>query len=354
MKKNLFIIPAIIIIISSIHFVSYADCNMNLNYKKLIDFSEVINNDDMDLFEQTVGDKKVTITRYDQISKIKNDLEKDNLDAIKKLVNSQSSGIDPNILVHVYDRAMDLLTKTSSAEANALNQIVKTIDAQTLNKLTEEEQKRAAIEGRDSAIVPAAVTSTISATLGALCKSGLAKVIGSKSAEAILAKAGLAAGGAVATIVTYAGGIATAALVLYGLVGAYNEIFVLPITKKFENLLSVRKHVYNSVRDDIINHRWMDGNVLITAIPTDSSCTKGYARFHNVDGIRYSKSQKAINWEFAKAECKFLNADHDDCYQSAKEVIECLWDNPEDPSKCKNNPYYYSNTAKYALVKDEL
>ena len=81
--------------------------------------------------------------------------------------------------------------------------------------------------------------------------------------------------------------------------------------------------------------------MLITAVPTDNSCTKGYARFHNVDGIRYSKSQKAINWEFAQAECQFLNADHDDCYQEAKKTIDCLWANLEDPSKCKNNPYYH-------------
>ncbi len=340
MKKSSTIILTILIIINSINFVSYADCNMNINYEKLIDFSEIIEGKTKSI-TQIIGDKEITITRYDQISKIKNDLEKDNLDAIKKLVNSKSSGIDPNILVHVYDRSMDLLFQTSAAETNALNQIAKMIDKETLNKLTEEEQKKAATEGRDSAVIPTISSTTLSLSIGKLCQKGLAKVIGSKLAESILAKAGLTAGGAGATIVSYASGIATAALVLYGLTGAYNQIFVLPITKKFENLLSVRKHVYDSVKENILNHRWIDGNVLITAIPTNSSCTKGYAGFHNVDGIRYNKSQKAINWEFAKAECKFLNADHDDCYQEAKKTIDCLWDNLEDPSKCKNNPYYH-------------
>ena len=56
MKKNLFIIPAIIIIISSIHFVSYADCNMNINYEKLIDFSEIIEGKTKSI-TQTIGDK---------------------------------------------------------------------------------------------------------------------------------------------------------------------------------------------------------------------------------------------------------------------------------------------------------
>lgn len=135
----------------------------------------------------------------------------------------------------------------------------------------------------------------------------------------------------------------------FGISKLYNKFYVDPFTQKLENLLWAFQHVYSVVKDDIINHRWMDGNVLITAVPLDSSCTEGYARFHNVDGIRYSKSQKAINWEFAKAECKFLNADHDDCYQKAKETIECLWDNLDDPSKCESNPYYYGNAEKYEL-----
>ena len=33
----------------------------------------------------------------------------------------------------------------------------------------------------------------------------------------------------------------------------------------------------------------------------------------------------------------------------AKETIECLWDNLDDPSKCENNPYYYGNAEKYEL-----
>ena len=141
MKKILSIISTIIIIISSINLVSYAHCNMDINYEKLIDFSEIIEGKTKSI-TQTIGNKEVTITKYDEISKIKNDLEKDNLDAIKKLVNSKSSGIDPNILVHVYDRSMDLLFQTSAAETNALNQIAKMIDKETLNKLTEEEQKK--------------------------------------------------------------------------------------------------------------------------------------------------------------------------------------------------------------------
>ncbi len=55
MKRNLSIISTIIIIISSINLVSYADCNMKINYKELIDFSEVINNDDLDSIPQTIG-----------------------------------------------------------------------------------------------------------------------------------------------------------------------------------------------------------------------------------------------------------------------------------------------------------
>lgn len=119
----------------------YADCDMSYIDEEQIDFTK-LNKKNVQSITQTIGDKEITITRYDQISKIKNDLEKDNLDAIKKLVNSKSSGIDPNILVHVYDRSMDLLFQTSAAETNALNQIAKMIDKETLNKLIEEEQKK--------------------------------------------------------------------------------------------------------------------------------------------------------------------------------------------------------------------
>ena len=350
MKKNLFIIPTIIIIISSIHFVSYADCNMNINYKKLIDFSEVINGDDMDSITQTIDDKEVTITGYEQMSKINMYFEKKISDRIKKLVKNRNSNIDANVFVHVFDKAMDLLIHTTSTGANALKQIEKMIDDETLNKLNEKEQEEAAVEGRDSAIIPTLGATALGATLGALSKSGISKIVGSKAIQLLLAKVGLGSlGGPVTAMVAIAVSTIASVGAFFGVSTLYNKFYVDPFTQKLENLLWAFQHVYSVVKDDIINHRWMDGNVLITAVPLDSSCTEGYARFHNVDGIHFSKSQKAINWEFANAECKFLNADHDDCYQKAKETIECLCDNLDDPSKCESNPYYYGNAEKYEL-----
>lgn len=239
MKKILSIISTIIIIISSINLVSYADCNMNINYKKLIDFSEVINDDDLKSITQTIGDKTVTITKYDKIVKIKDFFN-------HKIKNNEKE-----------------INRIQNMKIN----------------------------------------------LGALyCY--LALVFKGLSS------------------LTYLAGF------------AYNY-YQISQENKVSRLIDVYKNIKRQVYEGIIKHKWIGNNVLITAVPTDSSCLEGYARFHNVDGVRYSKSQKAINWEFAKTECKFLNADHDDCYQEAKKTIDCLWDNLEDPSKCKNNPYYH-------------
>lgn len=245
---------------------------------------------------------------------------------------------------------MDILIHAANTEAEALSQIEKMIDNEALNKSNEKEQEEAMVEGKDSAIVPTIGATAFSVTLGALSKSGIAKIVGSKAFQLLLAKVGLSAvGGPLTAMVVIAGSTIASVGAFFGISKLYNKLCVDPFTKKLENLLSAFQHVYSVVKYDIINHMWIDGNVLVTAVPLDSSCSEGYARFHNIDGIRYSKSQKAINWGFAKAECRFLNADHDDCYQKAKETIECLWDNIDDPSKCESNPYYYGNAEKYEL-----
>ena len=51
--------------------------------------------------------------------------------------------------------------------------------------------------------------------------------------------------------------------------------------------------------------------------------------------VRYNKMKKLISIILSVA--------------MAKETIECLWDNLDDPSKCENNPYYYGNAEKYEL-----
>ena len=349
MKKLLSVLLISLVPIQYINTNTYANCDMSYIDEEQIDFSKLIKKGARSI-TQTVDDKKIKVTSYEQISRVKIDLEKEIADALKKLVKNHNSNIDANVFIHIFDKAMDLLIHTTSMGANALKQIEKMIDDETLNKLNEKEQEEAAVEGRDSAIIPTLGATTLGATLGALSKSGISKIVGSKAIQLLLAKAGLGSlGGPVTAMVVIAGSTIASVGAFFGFSSLYNKFHVEPITQKLENLLWAFQHVYCLVRDDIINHRWMDGNVLITAVPLDSSCTEGYARFHNVDGIRFSKSQKAINWEFAKAECKFLNADHDDCYQKAKETIECLWDNLDDPSKCESNPYYYGNAEKYEL-----
>lgn len=346
MKKILSIILISLTFSQYISTKTYANCDMSCINEEQIDVTK-LNKKGTQIFTQTIDNKKVTITRYEQFSKTNLYLEKEIYDAVKELIQKKNSKIDLNVFIHVLDRAMDLLCKTTNAEANALSQITKTIDTQTLNKITEDEQKKAAMRGRDSAVIPSAGATALGTTLGILCKSGFVKVMEGETAKTLLTKVGLSASGTFASIVPLAAGFTVGGLVLYGCGELYNRFYIIPLTEKLQNLLLVRQHIYAIIKDDVINHRWIDGNILITAAPIDTSCTKGYSSFHHIDGVRYNKSQKVINWEFAKSECKFLNADHDDCYQKAKETIECLIQNRDDPSKCKNNPYYHSE--RYAL-----
>ena len=164
MKKVSVIILTILIIINSVNFVSCADCNMNINYEKFIDFSEIIEGKAKSI-TQTIDDKEITITGYEQISKINLYFEKKFSDRIKKFVKNRNSDIDTNVFIHIFDKAMDLLIHTAKTGANALNQIEKIIDDETLNKLNEKEQEEAAVEGRDSAIIPTLGATTLGATL---------------------------------------------------------------------------------------------------------------------------------------------------------------------------------------------
>ncbi|HAU87473.1 MAG TPA: hypothetical protein DCW90_18905 [Lachnospiraceae bacterium] len=343
MKKSSIIILTILIIINSINFVSYADCNMNINYEKLIDFSEIIEGKTKSI-TQTIGDKEITITRYEEILKIKHYLDRDINSEVKKLIVIENSKIDSNILTYLLKSAYDLITNTSTAQSFALNEMASKISLDDLNRLSENEKINSAIQGKNQGAIVSAASTAVGIAAG-VATWEIAKDLAKKGVGILAKVAGVAVSYPVAALTTATG---YAALAVGGF--AYNQFYVLPISNKLKNLISAYKDIYTQVYEEITNHQWINGNVLITAIPTNSSsCDKGYAHFHYIDGIRYNKSQKAINWDFAKAECKFLNADHDDCYQKAKETIECLWDNLDDPSKCESNPYYYGNSEKYEL-----
>ncbi len=320
MKKILSIISTIIIIISSINLVSYADCNMNINYKKLIDFSEVINDDDLKSISQTIDDKEVKIIRYDEIVNIKgffNSKIKSNEEEINRIQNME---ISPGALYYFLEIARNLITNQSTTASQTSNETVSKISLNDLKRLAEKGESNSTTQGKLQGALMSLTTygSSIMGTLNTILKISKEGFKGLKDPSKL-----------------------TWICVLSALGGFAYNLYFISQENKVSRLIDVYKNIKRQVYEGITDHKWIGNNVLITAIPTDNSCTKGYADFHNVDGIRYSKSQDAINWEFAKAECKFLNADHDDCYQEAKKTIDCLWDNLEDPSKCKNNPYYH-------------
>lgn len=321
MKKNLSIISTIIIIISSINLVSYADCNMDINYEKFIDFSEVVEGKQKSI-SQTVGDKKVKITRYDGVFSIGGFLNDEIKENERKINRIQNMKIDPGALYYFLEIARNSIANKSTTASQTSNETVSKISPDDLKKLAEKEENNSTTQGKLQGAI--ATLSTYGAgfveffnSLVKISKEGFKGFKGFKDLSALT----------YICVLSSLGGI------------AYNLYFTLQ-ENKVSRLIDVYKNIKRQVYEGITDHKWMGNNVLITAVPTDSSCTKGYAGFHNIDGVRYSESQDAINWEFAKAECKFLNANHDDCYQEAKKTIDCLWNNIDNPSKCKNNPYY--------------
>lgn len=319
MKKILSIISTIIIIISSINLVSYAHCNMDINYEKLIDFSEIIEGKTKSI-TQTIGDKEIKIIRYDKIVNIKGSLNSEIKDKEKEINRMQNMEINPGALYYFLEIARNLITNQPTTASQTSNETVSKISLNDLKRLAEKGESNSTTQGKLQGAI---------ATLSAYG----AGFVGLLNSLVKISKEGLKGLKDPSTL--------TGICVLSTLGGFAYNLYFISQENKVSRLIDVYKNIKRQVYEGITDHKWIGNNVLITAIPTDNSCTKGYADFHNVDGVRYSKSQKAINWEFAKTECKFLNADHDDCYQEAKKTIDCLWDKLDDPSKCKNNPYYH-------------
>lgn len=302
MRKFVSTVMILTAVVNSLNFISYANCNMNVNYKKLVNFSEIIKDDEIDFITQTIGDKKVTVTRYEKISQINYYLERDINNEIKKLITTENSRIDPNALIYLLKSTYDLIARTSTAQTMALNEMASKIASSDLDRLSESEKNNAATQGKNKGTTASATDLAVGGAAG-LGTWQFAKHLAKKGVGKIAQFAGAVVATPVASIVTIAS-IGSAALAIGGF--AYNQFYILPMSNKLKNLIDVYKDIYMQVYEDVINHRWIDGNVLITAAPTDSSCTKGYAHFHHIDGVHYNKSQKAINWEFAKSECKFL------------------------------------------------
>lgn len=341
MKKIIATTIMFAIFISSINFISCASCDMDINYKKLIDFSEIIDGEELQSISQTIGDKEVKIWRYEDISKINYYLERDIIKEMKKLIVAQNSRIDPNVLVYLLKATYDLIARTSTAQEMALKEAGNSVSKTDLSKIPEDERNVTAKEGKTKGTVASAAgLATTTATGMGVWE--MAKYLAKKGTGKIAQIAGAAIASPVATLATIAS-VGGFALVVGGFV--YNQFYILPLSNKIKNLISVHKDIYNQVYLEVTNHKWIDKNVLITAVPTNSSCTNGYAHFHHVDGVHYNKSQKAIDWEFAQSECQFLNKPDLECYQEAKEAINCRRANQDDPSKCRNNKYYRGTFA---------
>ena len=297
----------------------YADCDMSYIDEEQIDFTK-LNKKNVQSITQTIGDKTVTITKYDEIFNIKSSLNSEIKDKEKEINRIQNMEINPGALYYFLEIARNLITNQPTTASQTSNETVSKISLNDLKRLPEKGESNSITQGKLQGALMSLTTygSSIMGTLNTILKISKEGFKGFKNLSPF-------------TYICF----------FTSLSGfAYNYYQTLQ-SSDASRLITVYKNIKKLVYEEITKHKWIGNNALITAVPTDSSCFKGYAGFHNVDGVRYSKSQKAINWEFAQAECQFLNADHDDCYQEAKKTIDCLWDNLDDPSKCKNNPYYH-------------
>lgn len=346
MKKITVTILTILICFQFGNINSYAECDVE-NLRLIdIDFTETVRG--QETFKQTVGDKKVTITRFEDFSTINYDLEKNIIDKIKDLVITESSAIDNDLLTYMIKQVYALLSGTSPDMRDELTKIANKVNYNDLKELSEEEKFKAITDGKNKAekvastglAVGTAATTGLWAVAKKLAEKGIGKIVESTAAAAGTVSMGVAAVGAAV--------LTTTALVVGGI--CYNYYYVFPLSEKLKNLIEVHKDIFRRVREAVLNHKWIGKNVLVTATPMDPSCRKGYAKFHNVTGVSFSETEKNIAWEFAESECKFLGQDNYDCYNEAFRVINCLQENPGDRSHCGVNLYYTSANDRFNLL----
>lgn len=347
MKKIIVSILATLICFQFGNINSYAECHMdNLDIDK-INFEKLIKSSNQKSIIQTVEDKEVTVTRLEDFSKQNYILERNIINEIKKFVKTENSAIDSDLLTYMIKQVYSILSGTSPDMGDELTKIANKVNYNDLKELSEEEKVKAITDGKNKAekvvstglAIGTAATTVLWAVAKRLAEKGIGKIVESTAVAAGAVSMGVAVGAAVLT---------TTALVLGGF--CYNQFYVLPLSNKLRNLIEVHKDIFRQVRDAVLDHKWIGNNVLVTATPTDSSCMNGYASFHNVAGINFNKPKKAIDWEFAKSECKFLEQDNYDCRKQALSIINCLQENQDDPSRCEENLYYTSANDRFNLL----
>ena len=342
MKKITVSILTILICFQFGNINSYAKCYMDdLNINQ-INLEKLIKNSNQKSTIQAIDDKEVIVTRLEDFSEQNYVLEKNVVDKIKELVTAENSAINNDLLTYMLKQTYSLLSGTSPSMTKELTDIANKVYSGDLKKLSEEERIQAISEGKNKAEKALALNTAAGVGVWAVAKSLAGKGIG-KIVEGAAAATGAASLGTMA----FGAALTSGALVLGGF--CYNQFYVLPLSNKLRNLVEVHKDIFFKVRNAVLHHKWIGNNVLVTATSTDSSCMNGYASFHNVAGINFNKPKKAINWEFAKSECKFLEQDNYDCRKQALSIINCLQENQDDPSLCDENLHYATKINKFEL-----
>ncbi|MDQ5983456.1 MAG: hypothetical protein RUMPE_01201 [Eubacteriales bacterium SKADARSKE-1] len=330
MKKLISIILLILTFCQCTSLISYADCILpEINIEE-INLEKTLKN--VDWVTQNSDDKTLIIVRFEKIPSLKATLLKFIKDAFTKLIRAENSKIEPAVIEYMGLAMVDIAAGRSGLDSKATQKVLEDaktyITEENLRNLPVNEKVLAISDGKKSSALATITDTALSFGGAGMTTLGVVKLAGASSALALTGAAvtALLAGGA---LVFVAG-------------AAYNKYCIMPISHQASDAVDRYQELYKQVRDAILSHEWIGNNVLLMATSTEAGCTGINYKFGTVKEIKYQKSQDAINWDFARAECLFLGKDHDDCRRAALKVIDCIWENSGKPSLCDANPYFES------------
>lgn len=339
MKKLISIFLITLIFGQCTSMISYANCKIPSIKLKDIDFSETM--DDNPWVTQTLADKTIMIARFEKAPNLKENL----LDCIKnsfaKLIRVKNSKIEPAVIEYIGLSMVDLAIGRSGMESEATKKMLENaksyITEENLKSLPENDKILAISDGKKSSAIATLADTALSLGGGGLVAAGLVKLG--------------AAATAVGAVSTGGAALATMGTVLVLGSAIYNNYCIVPLENQASDTISLFQKLYKKVRDAVVNHEWIGKNVLLMTMSNEPGCSLVDYDFASVDGVKYKKSQAAMNWDFARAECQFLGEDHEDCQREAMKVIKCIWENINEPEACPRNPYFKStNTDPTPLI----
>ncbi|MDQ5983897.1 MAG: hypothetical protein RUMPE_01349 [Eubacteriales bacterium SKADARSKE-1] len=307
MKKLISIFLIILTLAQCANIISYAECSTPTINLEEINFEDTLS--DVSWVTQNLGDKEVLIVRFEYIRRLQSylyDNIKHLVDDIKFIERTQKTEIKDVwetmacvlIAEGIVGSTMFLGWKTIQWSGSKVRNLIKFLKGYCSS--TKSKDKDILNDNSNTS----------------LCSTNVNQQKGISLSEKVK------------IVAIFATEFFCLGSILSGLVYLNNKFIVDPkIEKNIEKdngLIDQYQILYYKVKDAILKNEWIGKNVLIMAIPTDPKCKEADARFDTVEGIKYKKSQAAIDWDFAYTECQFLGKGHGDCQQEVMKTIDCI------------------------------